>query len=360
MPATESTWRNQALLHRIFAVTGVLLTLATVWMFYKDHYRSWKKIQPKSLQIEQKMTRWREEQVVATDAYRAHERYEENLRKAETAGIDMRLIAKDVLDQDKLPETLRPSFIASLEADAERRKTSVSTDSLERDVEKLNDLHAEAEEAHKAAADAAQAAEKKPADEDLESTAKAALASSLTKDEAVRAQRRKVVAQMRSWANTAKKREDKLLNERKVRNGKIDAAKANVDIAIRDQKSPTEMQKEVDRLINEPESGFVALNANYQATSDHRKHLERIIKSITDEEDAAKKAAADATADLARLKTSFQEKKETWFVLGYPLLGKKFLNLPILDAFGTTRKIDNLWSKDLEIGYGSFSNVRRF
>ena len=47
MPATESTWRHMPLMHRIFAISGVILTLATVWMFYKDHVRSWKAIQPK-------------------------------------------------------------------------------------------------------------------------------------------------------------------------------------------------------------------------------------------------------------------------------------------------------------------------
>ena len=365
MPATESTLRNQALLHRIFAVSGVLLTLTTVWMFYKDHYRSWKTIQPKSLEIEQKMTQWREEQVRATDAYRAHETYEEQLRQAETEGIDIRLIAKEAPDQDKLPEMLRPSFVASLEEDAANRKTTVSTSSLERDVEKLNDLAAEAEEARKVAGADAKSLEKKPDDPDLTKAAAASSALSAKKDDAVRAQRKKVIAQLKSKAYSAKIREDKLLNERKVRNGKIDAAKANVDIAIRDQKSQAEidrMQAEVDRLLNERDSGFVDLNTAYQRASAHRKHLERIIKTITEKEDAAKKAAADAKADLLRLETSFGEKRETWVTMwGWvPLPGKKILNLPILDAFGTTRKIDNLWSKDLEIGYGSYGNVRRF
>ena len=42
-----------------------------------------------------------------------------------------------------------------------------------------------------------------------------------------------------------------------------------------------------------------------------------------------------------------------------PLPGKKWLELPILDAFNSPRKIDNLWSDDLEIDY-NFSMVRRF
>lgn len=349
MPATESTWRNQALLHRIFAVSGVLLTLTTVWMFYKDHYRSWKTIQPKSLQIEQKMTQWREEQVKATDAYQSHTLYEEQLRQASTRGIDVTLIAK---------------FAEEVQKDAVARETTANTSRLERDAERLNDAAAEAEEAHKIAEADAKALEKKPDDADLQRAAAASLSLSQKKDDAASAQRQKVISQMKSWAYSAKTREDKLLNERKVRNGKIDAAKANVDIAIRDQKTQAEIdrvQAEVDRLMNEPHNGYVVLNTEYQRASAHRKDLDAIIKAITAEEDAAKKSAADAKADLVRLQTSFVEKREsylTWY--GWiPLPGKKVLNLPILDAFGTTRKIDNLWSKDLEISY-NFSNVRRF
>ena len=135
MPATESTWRNQALLHRIFAVSGVLLTLTTVWMFYKDHARSWKVIQPQALAVEQKMTLWREEQVEATELYRSHSLFEEQLRKAETGGIDPKLIA---------------DFNASIMEDNKSVSKS-KLDRLERDTETLNNLHAESLEASKAA-----------------------------------------------------------------------------------------------------------------------------------------------------------------------------------------------------------------
>jgi cytochrome c551/c552 len=342
MPATESTWRNQALLHRIFAVSGVLLTLTTVWMFYKDHARSWKAVQRKSVDVEQKMTLWREEQVKATDLYLSHEGHEKQLRQAETSGISAKLIA---------------DFIISLEKDAAYRMTTVSTDRLKRDVEKLNDLHSEAAAAHQAAEEAAKGSARNPAEETLRISQK--------KDAAVRVQRRMVIAELKSWAYSAKTREDKLLNERKVRNGRIDAAKANVDIGIRDQKPQAEidrLQAEVNRLITEPYYGYAQVDQDYQAASAHRKELDKIIKEVTAEEEAAKKAADAAQADLVRLETAFKEKRETYLIWygAIPLPGKKILNFPIIDAFGTTRKIDNLWSKDLEIGYGSFGNVRRF
>jgi cytochrome c551/c552 len=347
MPATESTWRNQALLHRIFAVSGVLLTLTTVWMFYKDHYRSWKVIQPQALAVEQKMTLWREEQVKATELYQSHSLFEEQLRKAETGGIDPKLIA---------------DFNASILEDNKSVSKSM-LDRLERDTETLNNLHAESLEASKAAEAAAKAAEKDPADPGLQKDAAEALRVSQKKDDAARAQRKKIVSELKSWAYNAKIREDKLLNERKVRNGKIDAAKANVDIGIRDHKSEKEieaLQAKVDELVNEKDSGYVDLNKHYQQASKHRKDLEKIIKTITADEDAAKKGAEIAQADLVRLEGALKDKRETYFTTSFPFLGKKILNFPIIDAFGTTRKIDNLWSKDLEIAYGSYGNVRRF
>ena len=48
----------------------------------------------------------------------------------------------------------------------------------------------------------------------------------------------------------------------------------------------------------------------------------------------------------------------SWY--GYlPLPGKRCLELPILDAFNSRRRIDNLWSEGLEIDY-HFRKVRRF
>jgi hypothetical protein len=42
MPATEQTWRNLKLLHVVFAVSAVLLLIATVFMLTADHNRPWK------------------------------------------------------------------------------------------------------------------------------------------------------------------------------------------------------------------------------------------------------------------------------------------------------------------------------
>ena len=45
MPATEQTWRSLKVLHAAFAVTAILLLLATILMLAVDHDRPWKKYQ---------------------------------------------------------------------------------------------------------------------------------------------------------------------------------------------------------------------------------------------------------------------------------------------------------------------------
>ena len=45
MPATEQTWRSLKLLHVVFAVSAVVLLVATVMMLAADHNRPWKKYQ---------------------------------------------------------------------------------------------------------------------------------------------------------------------------------------------------------------------------------------------------------------------------------------------------------------------------
>ena len=73
MPATETTWRNTQQLHRIFAVTGVLLTISTVWMFWKDHARSWKTYQVKTTNVDIKMLDLRQQQYQTTEAVQEHD-----------------------------------------------------------------------------------------------------------------------------------------------------------------------------------------------------------------------------------------------------------------------------------------------
>ena len=69
---------------------------------------------------------------------------------------------------------------------------------------------------------------------------------------------------------------------------------------------------------------------------------------------------ADSQQGVDRLNTAVSERRSTFFTSSFPWLGKRWLELPILDAFNSPLKIDNLWTKDLTLVNGSFGEVRRF
>src|SRR5262245_60552943 len=115
MPATETTWRNQPLLHRIFAVSGVILTLTTIWMFYADHERSWKDYQVQTLHIDQAMNVMRQEEVKSSAAYAEHEKYDAELKRASAAAI---------------PEVPFKEFLTQLDGYAKKQGRSASISRL--------------------------------------------------------------------------------------------------------------------------------------------------------------------------------------------------------------------------------------
>src|SRR5262245_55025901 len=45
MPATEKTWRDQLRMHVIFAISSLIMLLATIWMLWRDHNNEWRRWQ---------------------------------------------------------------------------------------------------------------------------------------------------------------------------------------------------------------------------------------------------------------------------------------------------------------------------
>ncbi len=362
MPATETTWRSQPLMHRIFAVSGVLLTLSTVWMFYADHERSWKDYQVQTLDIDQTINLMRQEQVGSSAAYLAHEQFESELRAAEAAPV---------------PTAPVNEFLQQLQAYYAHKEWSASSfenkaKGIKTDLDDVSQAAESAIQAQQAASTAAKILEGDPGQEKLDDDARKAAAAAKKASDEARSTRAAFLNKLRDFANDVRIDEDKALNTRKVQRGLIDAAKAQRDIAIRDGLTAAEInrrQQEVYELEGKdskgeraPERfGLALLDHNFETLSAIRKEMEEALKQITAEEDAARKNSQDAQADLKRLETAFGEKRETWTGSNsYPwVLGKKILTLPILDAFGTPRKIDNLWSEGLVQDY-NFSKVRRY
>jgi len=87
MPATEQTWRSQSLLHRIFAVAALALLGATMWMFYADHNREWKRYQDTARDMDLAYNAWMQLQHQTHEALQAHETLALELAIARTASV---------------------------------------------------------------------------------------------------------------------------------------------------------------------------------------------------------------------------------------------------------------------------------
>src|SRR6476620_108385 len=106
MPANEATWRNTQQLHRIFAVSGVLLTISTVWMFWKDHARSWKTYQVQANDVDLKMNELRQKQFETGEALITHTQRSRELIEVKASAVDAQLLEEFVSQAHKLDDVL--------------------------------------------------------------------------------------------------------------------------------------------------------------------------------------------------------------------------------------------------------------
>src|SRR3954470_17815253 len=107
MPATETTWRNTGRLHQIFAITGVLLTIGTIWMFWKDHARSWKHYQVQVNNVDIKINELRQQQYETSEALTTGAARAKELIEAKARPVDADLLEKFKSDAGKLDDTLK-------------------------------------------------------------------------------------------------------------------------------------------------------------------------------------------------------------------------------------------------------------
>ncbi|QDU31628.1 Cytochrome c [Anatilimnocola aggregata] len=349
MPATESTWRSMTLMHRIFAVGGVVLTLCTVWMFYKDHFRSWKKYQETNVLVDRRMTQMREDQYKTDEANKQVAKLEIAYSKAKASPIDPAAI-------DAFGAELKSFKVNFKDLPAESDLPDLSAE-----LKTLREV-SDAAVADRAAGDAARAAaEAKLDDAELQRAAKAAETKAAVVEADAANRRASIVKLLQSKVDKAFIHETQKLGDRKGQSAHVDKAKADLDIAIRDNLTGemAALQKAIDTQVDK----LNKINAQYQALSAHRKTLEAIVKQINAPIELAFKDLEDSRSALKRLATTAREKRET-FIATYDTFpyfgpGKQLLNLPILDAFGATRKPENRWSEGLLQDY-NFAKVRRF
>lgn len=433
MPATEQTWRDQKTLHFLFAISGTILFIATVWMFLADHNREWKVQQDTARQALLKADDWKIQHAQTAVTEQQHAKLESQLLTARAQPIDDKLL-RDFMDEvrnywvlryqfdnpdasadaapqpdftlvKKLQEELNGKQVEegpngdkpdegsdgdkpevkeipglAAEAAALRAKANAAEAALAQAQTEAADEMVKAAEALKAVAAAAEAdrpaaqaaadAAKEVAKAKTQAIAEFRQEAEAASDAAIAAEikaattRQKLLDELnREFVAPAKFRENRLLGDRKFEMANLDKAKADEGLAVRDNR-PQEVLEKFDQEIAKIEATVQDLTLRYQATADHRKELDRIVRTITAEELDLQKQIDASRANVVQLENAIEKRRSTyvvWWGPGglLPAPGKRWLEAPILSAFNSPLKIENLWSDDLTIDY-NFRGVKRY
>jgi cytochrome c551/c552 len=293
MPANEQTWRDLKILHVVFAVSAIVLLLATVLMLTADHNRPWKQYARGFRDLEA----WSAAARVAEQDSRAY--------AAQGKELDERLAAARGSDIDG---SLAREFIA-----------------------RVQEVPQDAEAAELVAADIDQLASQSDSERRF-------------------ALRGDLLARMADIVKRAKFREDLLAGTLKLRKAELDKNRADYELAIADG-APAGRQMELLQLADTKRAEVEQATLDFQQANTYRKDLDAIMRRITADEDAAAKAVADHRSKLALLEKTLADRRAN--------AGKAVLELPVLDAFNSPLKVDQLWLPDLTLN-NNFRDVARF
>ncbi len=377
MPATEQTWYDQKKMHIVFGFSGLVMLVATVWMFAADQDREWKNYQRTFRRAEQQLTSWQIDDQQSRDMVREQMAIESQLTEA-------RLTAP--------PNSVYGAFKSELQLDAQQRsRREYDFSSVDQEYEQFatvgekamaalavaKELGPENVRASDAVAEARQALEEAAADKTAKKLAKKSLNEAEQSLDAVNDQQRdaeksakKLVDQaldlrqdyftsLTKYLDKARGREDALSSNRKFKSADLDAAKARLDLMVRDNRSDDDQaaqQKTIDALKVDLDQ----LSLDRQAATAHRVNLQHILAAMKSDELRLQTQLDASAAEYQRLVSVREERRVSYFTRQPPFIGKRWLELPILDAFNSPLKIDNLWTDGLKLKYGSFSEVRRF
>ncbi|MDA1178169.1 MAG: hypothetical protein O2931_05150 [Planctomycetota bacterium] len=149
------------------------------------------------------------------------------------------------------------------------------------------------------------------------------------------------------------------MRKRKFQSADVDEAKANYGIAVRDNLPADEMQARLENS-QAKQKELDALTLDFQQAEAHRKALQEIFTQVNAKTVDLQKRQTEMQAEGKRLRKTLEDKTSSYFRFNLRFINQRFLELPILDAFGSPLKIDNLWTDGLKMPYGSFGEVRRF
>ncbi len=293
MPATEQTWRNLKILHVVFALVAIVLLVATVWMLVVDHDRPWK-------------------------------RYARGFRNIETWAAQARVAEQETPSYDERSRELEAALAAARRADLDPALAKSFID-LAREVPE------DVEAADRAAVDMdALVSQQDPAERLV--------------------LRGDLLARFSDIAKRAKFREDQLAGALKLRKASLDKARADYELAVADE-LPQERQAALLEIADATRAEVSSATLAFQSANSHRLELDRLLKGITADEDAASKALADHRTELTQLEKTLADRRAN--------VGKRLLELPVLDAFNGPLRVDQIWLPDLTLN-NNFRDVARF
>ncbi len=366
MPANEQTCFNIQRLRKLFAVCSVLLAVATLWMLGRDHFRPWKQLQRTGDRIESQLAQWQQAQLLTEDVVLQRERLE--------------LALSEELAQPLSPAVLT-QLLAEMQRDAARRGVDASSfEELNEAVTALDQAALRADVSRKAwrqkQLDADQArlrledATRQDALPDTQllqqlqaaRDAVIAAASELRQVEAeVVPSRERVLQVLDQFVQQARFRDQQQQRIRKLEASELDVQKAQLGLRLSAGAGDVELKRIQDVIDERGESLRVATQAA-ESTAAHFQRLRHLRQRLVTPELAIRRRLADNQAESDRIAALLAENRSTYFRFWgmVPLPGRKWLELPVLDAFNSPRQIENLWSADLDRQSGSFGRVSRF
>ena len=308
MPATEQTWRNPKFMHVVFGISGVAMLVTTIWMLAADHNREWKPVQRKFREIE---AWYKQAQINDQDSAE----YETEKKELEDA-----LAMAEA--KPPAPELVE-SFLAEARGKADENRYDLAP--VEQAEKGLREQEAAAGEASDGAAK--EAAQSK-----------------------VAAARKDLVQAMQEVVRKAQFDEDKRFSLLKFARADLDVARSAYNLGV-GEGLPEKALDERLAKVNKQADGVDRMTLEYEQAKTHRLALEHTLGTADAEVTKARKALDKHLADIVLLEKAKKDRQLT--------ATKEILDLPILDAFNSPLKIEQIWLPKLTLN-NNFSDVARF
>ena len=169
-------------------------------------------------------------------------------------------------------------------------------------------------------------------------------------DQPSAARRGALIDQLGAILDGLKVREENDLRELKFARADFDVVKSELGIAIGQGVAP-EKEAELRARVEAKEAIVRERTSDYEATKVYHEALQKLISKINEPVDRAQKALDALNSEIAKLHETLKEQRIT--------RGQSMLEWPILSAFNSPDKIDQIWLPDLKVDY-NFTKVARF